>query len=95
MAAFGMDEEEQILFEISIAFESIFFVAMCLKFLYEYKKIGSDRTERDISKIAKIYISGEFFPDLIPLIPLPFVLNLGGYERLFYLIKTVRMVNGF
>ena len=94
MAAFE-NIHDGVLFHINLGFEVIFFLSMCFKFLYEHKKADSSKgTERDLSKIAMIYLKGEFMFDLIPL--LPFVhLPLNGYERLFYLIKIMRLVNGF
>ena len=93
MAAFE-DQDETVLWHISLYFESIFLLSMGLKFLYEYKKDDSEMNERDLSKIAVHYLKGEFLFDFIPLIPLN-LLDLNGYERLFYLIKIIRLVNGF
>lgn len=93
MAAFE-DKNDGPLFHVQIVYETIFLISMGLKFLYEQDKKDSEGTERDLSKIAMHYLRGEFLFDLIPLIPLV-ALDLGGYERLFYLIKIIRLVNGF
>ena len=50
--------------------------------------------ERDLGKIATRYVKGDFIFDFVPLLPLVW-LDLGGKERLFYLIKIVRLINGF
>lgn len=38
-------------------------------------------------------MKGQFIFDFIPIIPLQYI-NLSGYQRLFYLVKIMRFVNG-
>ena len=94
MAAFGV-QRGGFLGTLNYTYEAIFFISICLKFLYEYKIEDAEQPPvRDISKIGIRYLKGEFIYDFIPFIPLPEI-NMGGYERLFYLIKIMRLVNGF
>ena len=47
-------------------------------------------------QIAEHYIRSDFIYDLIPLIPLPLILELDdGRQSHFYIIKCMRVVNGF
>lgn len=39
------------------------------------------------------YLKSEFLTDLIPIIPLQ-IIDLGGNQRFFYLIKIIRLVKG-
>ena len=93
MAAFeGVDDG--VLGTVNYVYEGIFLISICLRFLYEYKRDDSEQMERDLAKIANRYLRGNFIYDFIPIIPLA-LLNLGGHERLFYLIKIIRLYSGF
>ena len=48
---------------------------------------------RDLAKIAKNYAKNLFIIDLIPCIPLQLI-DLGGQEKDFYLIKNMRLYIG-
>ena len=45
--------------------------------------------------IADKYLKSDFIFDLIPLVPLPLILDLDGRESHFYIVKCIRMINGF
>ena len=94
MAAFE-NVNDEVLNKVNLVYEIIFFISLCLKFLYEYERDDAERVmERDLGKIATRYVKGDFIFDFVPLLPLVW-LDLGGKERLFYLIKIVRLINGF
>jgi hypothetical protein len=48
---------------------------------------------KDITQISLRYLKGEFYKDFIPIIPLQ-LLDFGGDERLFYIIKIMRLIKG-
>ena len=48
--------------------ESCFILNICVKFITDYGVEGSKMPERDISKIARNYVNGDFTLDLIPII---------------------------
>ena len=96
MAAFSQrnDNDEYVLLLVSWTYEACFLLALCIEFFVDYKEDGMNSPERDISKTSYRYLSNEFCFDAIPCLPLQFV-SLGGNERLFYLIKIIRLFNGF
>lgn len=81
---------------IVIFYEVVFFVQMLLKFITEYKPEGDlSPPIRDLQIIATTYLKGTFIYDFIPIFPFAEVLKYeNGYERLFYLIKIIRIGKG-
>lgn len=94
MAAFENPEPGTNLFKLFISYEIIFLVAFLLNFLVEYTPKGEEKPVRDIKSIAWNYLKGNFALDFIPLIPLQFIDLPGGKERLFIIIKLIRIFNG-
>ena len=72
---------------------------MALGVFVEYHYPSSQEVERDLRKLLKIYITIGTFPyDIITVVPynkmLKGIVSL-KYYRLFYLIKIIRVINGF
>ena len=81
------------------AFEYLFIFQMIQGVFVEYHYPSSLEVERNLKKLVKIYITKGTFPyDIITVVPynkmLKGVLDL-KYHRLFYLIKIIRIINGF
>jgi hypothetical protein len=79
---------------LSFVFEGIFVINILLSFITEYMPESSQNPERDLSKIATRYLKTEFPLEFITVVPFQ-LLNLGGYQRLFYLVKIARLHIGF
>ena len=77
------------------AIESCFILNICVKFITDYSVEGSKLPERDLSKIAKNYFNSDFTLDLIPIIPFQFITHKNGRHFLYYLIKMIRLWQGF
>lgn len=76
-----------------ISLEVFFTLSVLFNFILEFKQDGSMHPIRDLELIAKNYLSGNFVFDVIPCIPLQYV-NIGGREKMFYLIKIMRLYKG-
>lgn len=61
--------------------------------MVEYTPPGQLVPVKDITQISLRYLKGEFWKDFIPIIPLQMI-DLGGDERLFYIIKIMRLIKG-
>jgi hypothetical protein len=72
----------------------IFALNILVRFITEFTPEGSPTPTRELSKIAVRYLKTTFPMEFITIIPFQ-LLNLGGYERLFYLIKILRVFIGF
>ena len=95
MAAFQNPMVGEPLFNVMLFFETIFFISMVLNFFVEFVKDGQTIPTRDLAQIANRYLRSSFINDFIPLIPLPYLIDIGGFEAHFYAIKVIRLVNGF
>jgi hypothetical protein len=77
--------------------ELVFYIDLVVNFLVEKEVSGAEKqtVERDIKKIAVIYLKTDFLFDLIMLFPLYEVLY-GKFENDEYLllIRTMRIKNG-
>jgi len=80
--------------KIEIAFESIFAVDMITKFLLEYTDDFNNHLIRDLSMISMRYLKSGFIFDLLPLIPINWVLHF-KYSHIFYIIKVIRLLDTF
>lgn len=78
-----------------LIFESVFLIDIALKFLVSFTKDGETIPTKDLSKIAQRYLRKGFIFDFIPLIPFPLFLDLDHREAHFYIIKCIRIINGF
>lgn len=80
----------------SYVFESIFALNIFFNFVTDYTADGEIIAEKDISKIADRYIHKDFLQDFIPTFPLTFFFDNtpDHFWRLFYLIKTIRLIKG-
>lgn len=95
MSAFYSPKPENNLFKVMLFFEIVFFAQIILKFFEEFTKDGQTIPTKDLGEIARKYLKDQFIYDLIPLIPFPYLLPLGGKEGHLYFIKVIRLVNGF
>ena len=77
-----------------IGFEIIFTISIVTKFLEEFLKDGQLNPIRDLKQIAERYLQTDFVWDFVPIIPFPFIFNIGGIEQHLYMIKCVRMFSG-
>ena len=87
-------------YSLNLFFFMFFFITICLNFLVDFKRQGSNQNIKDLKQIAEHYIDyesfglkGQFIYDLLPVIPLEF-LPLKGQERRFFLIKLMRIYTG-
>jgi len=79
-----------------LAFEIIFLISIITKFLTDYRPDGETEHVKSLTKISSRYLHGDFLSDFIPLLPLTFIFkNSLCQAKLFYIIKTVRVLNGF
>ena len=76
-------------------FETLFGVSVILRFFVDYYEEGKQFPVRDFSAIAMNYLKTDFIYDFIPLIPLQELPLPRGYGRFFYVIKVMRLFNGF
>jgi hypothetical protein len=67
---------------------------MLIQFLVEYTPPGQLVPVKDISLISMRYLRGEFLKDFIPIIPLQLLTLNNGDERLFFIIKIMRLIKG-
>ena len=95
LGAFHNPNPEDNLFGVMVFFETIFFISIVCKFFVEFKKDGQTIPIRNLGEIANRYLRTTFMMDFIPLIPIPIIINLNGYEGHFYAVKVIRVVNGF
>ena len=95
MSACEIENETVLLLEIMAVFETIFFASMVSKFLVTYTREGTNIEEKDLSKISLRYFKSRFLIDLIALFPFPVVLDFNGIESHLYLIKIIRLKEGF
>ena len=93
MAAFENPKQGSFLYIMDNIFEFIFYISFILNFIVDYQPPDQPKPVKDISKIAMRYIKGNFWYDFLPLIPLTYI-NLNGDQRLFYIIKILRLVIG-
>lgn len=82
-------------FTVMLSFEFVFLCSIGFKFLCEFTQDGATTPTRDLKMIADKYIRSEFILDLIPLIPIQLMLDFDGRESHLYIIKCIRMINGF
>ena len=81
---------------MSAIFEVIFLVYALIQF---FKDDNDDINSNDRKKLfretSKEYFKGNFIYDVIPLIPLQLTTFSKNRDRLFFLVKTLRIVQGF
>ena len=93
MTAFGRHNE--FVTNISWVIESYFALHLLLGFMTEYYEDGINVPIRDFTAISNYYIyRGNFFRELIPVLPLEFIPIVEERQRLFYLIKVIRTFEG-
>mmetsp|Transcript_29156 Transcript_29156/g.43925 ORF Transcript_29156/g.43925 Transcript_29156/m.43925 type:complete len:146 (+) Transcript_29156:439-876(+) len=101
MAAFSdnMTDDERWSHILSdFVFFILFLVDIIINFFTEHHYKGSTIVERNLKKVAAIYLRGGFAEDLVALLPLAIVLDswLGrSRAKLFYLLNLVRLRTGF
>ena len=92
-AVFGVPQQGSRQFRAMLGMEIFFLFNIIFTFFVELNVEGLTLPVRDLYTIAVTYIKGHFLFELLPLIPLQFV-SLGGQEKLFYLIKIMRIARG-
>jgi len=60
--------------------ETVFVMSMLFKFRLTFIKDGETVPTRDPGKIARRYISKDFFFDCVPLVPFEHIFHMGGKE---------------
>ena len=60
----------------------------------DYLPDGQVEPVRNIVKISKKYLKGDFINHLIPLIPFTLVIYHTEHTRLLFLLKVIRVING-
>lgn len=74
--------------------EVIFFFRIGTEFLTDFQDKDL-KIIRDFEKIVMRYLKGQFIFDFITVIPFDyFIMIEGGYSRLFYLLKLLRLFQG-
>jgi len=73
----------------------MFAVSIILRFFVDYYEEGKQFPVRDFAAIAINYLKTDFIYDFIPLIPLQELPLPRDYARFFYIIKVMRLFNGF
>ena len=95
IAAFEMPIPGTFLYNLNMVFEAIFAISFLLCFIVDYQPPDSQKPVKDVTKIAMRYIfKGNFVYDFFPLLPFTWISLPNGNERLFYIIKIMRMVIG-
>ena len=79
---------------VYIFFESVFAISFGIQFFVEFQDPQTTLVVRDLKRIALNYIQGNLLWDLVPLLPLAHVLDLGGKEIHLYLFKLMRLFTG-
>ena len=79
---------------LSYGFESLFLVEMLLNFFKEFTPENTTKPVSDFSRICEHYLGGNFVFDLVTIIPLQEIQLHRKRERLFYLVKFVRLFRG-
>ena len=99
LACYGVNEdgprdEEELLFEM--LWEFVFLISIIKCFLTDYRVEGESFPKKNFFKIAQRYLKGDFMIDFIPIVPIPFMINLHTFPdgKLFYLLKIVRLKRG-
>ena len=78
---------------LSDVFELFFLVDMILKFFLEYTPSYSRTPVRNLRLTSQHYIETQFFWDFVALMPLQKLTLTDHRDRLFYLLKQVRMID--
>ena len=89
-----LDETKEEMLIIYI-FESIFLVHMLLQFIKEYRLEDKNEVITQLLEIIINYIKTGFLIDLIPLLPFWLMKLPRQRQRLFLLLKMIRLVKGF
>jgi hypothetical protein len=86
-----------IIMKVSLGFELVFAFSILTRFLTDYTPDGETEAVKSLSKISARYLHSDFVWDLLPLIPLPIFFKnvLKSYAKLLYMIKCIRIINGF
>ena len=82
------------LLTFSYVFESMFFLYTILQFIKEYTPEFQLTPVRNLKLICRNYLETQFKWDIIPLIPLQEIKFGNNRNRLFFLIKLIRLFKG-
>jgi hypothetical protein len=96
LALHGHEEGNMTAIWTTLFFEGVFVVSILKNFITEYTPDGEIVPVKDIMKISERYFWNEFMGDLIPTIPMTFILDMSAskYGRIFYLVKIIRLAKG-
>ena len=91
------DLQSPLIMQISLIFELVFAFSILTRFLTDYTPDGETEAVKSLPKISTRYLHTDFFWDLLPLIPLPqfFQTVAPRHAKLLYMIKCIRIINGF
>ena len=94
-AAFGIPEADSTAAVYDWLFQSNFMVAMLIEFVTTYRINPGEPEVRDITEIVPRYLQGNFLFELLPLLPFQWMFAFdNGQEKLFLLVKLIRLVRG-
>ena len=82
------------LWSLHVVFEILFTIYMLLQFFKEYTPEFDLVPVRDIKKISYHYLTNQFKWDFLPLIPFQYMDLPNNSNRLFFLIKMIRLYKG-
>ena len=81
---------------ISAIYEVIFLIYALIQFFKDDNvDINSNDRKKSFRETSVKYFKGNLIYDVIPLIPLQLTSFSKNRDRLFYLVKTLRIVQGF
>lgn len=80
---------------LSNIFEGVFLLDMILNCFKQYVPQYSNQPVKDVPSIMMNYLNGELKYDIIPLIPFQYLTLYRKRERLFFMIKIIRMKESF
>lgn len=97
IASFRTEGEGSVTLALAIIFEMIFCCDIGVNFLlsFERQDAQSEVVEWNMQKTAYRYFTTDFARDFIPVIPFQNMQMYNRRNKLFYLIKMVRLIKGF
>lgn len=89
------DDPNILLFSLVLVFEMLFTLDIIAKFMLTYENPETRVKVVDLGTISKNYFFNKFLWDFIPLMPLQIFKMYRNRNTLFYLIKLIRLYQGF
>lgn len=97
MSAFRYEHQQSHMKELMIAsgiFELCFFIDMITNFFKDTNDSEDFHVSRSFKEVSTAYYKDRFIWDLIPLIPFQYLVLKRNRQRLFFIIKIIRLKNG-